>query len=398
MDSTSHLIDQIYNAATDAAVWPDVVRSVQAMFRSKSVGIYCADMRDGQVSLVELRDIDPAYVRDYVDHYLCDNPWLAVPELQVPGRIRTDRSLDEYHNEPGYYRRTAFYNDWMRPQGFIHSLSTNLLSDGDVRTKFYMYRGRRPGVFTREEVRRFENVSGHLMRSVGIAYRLTARDARIAEGINVVDNLRFGVVLLDSGLRVIHANGFAEGLFRGKDSVCVREARIRTMQRDDGRALESAMRTALSVHLGWSSDLPQAVSVRRPGGRQPLRVMAIPLPRQANGLFLVRHAAVVLMISDPEMETVVPDQWLRHRYGFTGTESRLARSLVRGESLRVAAESSGLTYETARWYLKNIFQKTGTTRQSQLIRTLMSEQVPVTGGECVPGAAAMSRRLSVHRE
>jgi DNA-binding CsgD family transcriptional regulator len=390
MDALNQLIDRIYTAATDAAVWPEVMKSLQSEFRCTSVGLYCADMRSGDVSVVELRDIDPGYVRDYVDYYLKDNPWCAVPELQIPGRIRTDRSLDEHYRKPGYYKSTEFYNEWMRPQGFIHSMSTNLLSDGDLRTKFYMYRNRRPGSFTPDDIRRFEHLSGHLMRAVGIAYRLNTRESGVAGGLSVLDHLRFGVILLDSGLRIVHANRFAETLLQSNDGLHLRDSMVRALHADDSRELERSLRTALSAHLGWSTQLPEAASVRRVAGRRALRVTAVPLPRHAENLFLVRCAAVALMISDPELEAVVPDQWLRHRYGLTGAEARLARSLVRGESLRAAAESNGLTYETARWYLKNIFQKTGTGGQPQLVRTLLSEQVLEAGTLAPRGEAAVS--------
>ncbi|OOG25370.1 hypothetical protein B1C78_06870 [Thioalkalivibrio denitrificans] len=379
MDALNQLIDRIYAAAVDATVWPEVMESLQDAFRCTSVGLYCADMHSGDVSVVELRDIDPGYVRDYVQYYMRDNPWCRVPELQVPGCIRTDRSLDAYYKRPGYYRSTEYYNDWMKPQGFIHSLSTTLRSDGDLRTKFYMYRGQRPGEFTRPEFRRFQNLSGHLMRAVGVAYRLNQREAGTAGGLSVLDHLRFGVILLDTGLRLVHANRFAEELLARGEGLHVRDARVRALHAEDNRALEATLSGALSVHMGWSTDLPQAAGIRRERGRRPLRATAVPLARLSESLFMVRRAAVALMISDPELEAVVPDHWLRHRYGLTGAEARLARSLVRGESLRAAADSNGLTYETARWYLKNIFQKTGTGGQPQLVKTLLSEQVLEAG-------------------
>jgi hypothetical protein len=50
MDALNQLIDRIYTAATDAAVWPEVMKSLQDEFRCTSVGLYCADMRSGDVS------------------------------------------------------------------------------------------------------------------------------------------------------------------------------------------------------------------------------------------------------------------------------------------------------------------------------------------------------------
>lgn len=381
VDVNSKIIEQIYMAAVDVGMWPDTMQSMQQMFRCTSAGMYSADIRQGKVSLVELRDIDPGYVHTYVDQWLRDNPWSDVPEFQVPGRIRTDQSLDMHYNRPGYYRGTAFFNDWMKPQNFIHSLGTNLLSDRDLQTKLYLYRTARAGPFSPVEIRRFKNLTGHLMRAVGVAHRLAIKESQVVQAFGVIDNLKFGVALLDGSQRLIQANRFAEALFNGKDGLQVRDAAVQATHRQDRRALESSIRAALLVHLGLSSELPQAASARRQSGKRPLRVMAIPLPRQAENPFLIRRAAVALMISDPELETVVPDQWLRHRYGLTAAEARLTQSLLRGASLREAAERNGLAYETARWYLKHVFQKTGTTRQPQLLKVLLSDQVLVSGAE-----------------
>jgi DNA-binding CsgD family transcriptional regulator len=50
----------------------------------------------------------------------------------------------------------------------------------------------------------------------------------------------------------------------------------------------------------------------------------------------------------------------------TPQEIRLGQCLVEGLSLRKAALSMGITYETARDKLKTMYQKTGTNSQVQL--------------------------------
>src|SRR5262245_41532965 len=58
---------------------------------------------------------------------------------------------------------------------------------------------------------------------------------------------------------------------------------------------------------------------------------------------------------------------LRSHFGLTPAEARLALHLVTGETLRSAALKLSITYETARASLKNIFRKTGTCRQAELV-------------------------------
>jgi len=63
---------------------------------------------------------------------------------------------------------------------------------------------------------------------------------------------------------------------------------------------------------------------------------------------------------------------LRSHFGLTPAEARLAIHLVAGETLRSADAKLGITYETARTHLKNIFSKTGTCRQAELVVVLVT--------------------------
>ena len=67
-----------------------------------------------------------------------------------------------------------------------------------------------------------------------------------------------------------------------------------------------------------------------------------------------------------------PIELLRCHFGLTPAEARLALHLVAGETLRSAEVKLSITYETARTHLKNIFDKTGTCRQAELIVVILT--------------------------
>ena len=62
---------------------------------------------------------------------------------------------------------------------------------------------------------------------------------------------------------------------------------------------------------------------------------------------------------------------LHCHFGLTPSEARLAFHLVTGETLRSAAAELHISYETARTQLKNIFSKTGTCRQAELVAVIV---------------------------
>jgi DNA-binding CsgD family transcriptional regulator len=67
-----------------------------------------------------------------------------------------------------------------------------------------------------------------------------------------------------------------------------------------------------------------------------------------------------------------PIELLRSHFGLTPAEARLALHLVAGETLRSAEVKLSISYETARTHLKNIFDKTGTSRQAELVIAIVT--------------------------
>jgi DNA-binding CsgD family transcriptional regulator len=63
---------------------------------------------------------------------------------------------------------------------------------------------------------------------------------------------------------------------------------------------------------------------------------------------------------------------LRWHFDLTLAEARLALHLVRLETLRSAAAKLNISYERARTSLKNIFRKTGTCRQAELVVVILA--------------------------
>lgn len=369
---TDTIIQLVYTAAVDPQVWPAAVRAMSNAFDATAAGLYVGNFSAREVRLVSLLGIESTYVKSYVDRFLCDNPW-NVDAMQEPGYVRTDTSLDRHHRTPGYYRRTPLFNEWMRPQDFIYTLGSNLSSSAREQTKVFLYRPESAGPYTPRDVVRFRRLTRHLMHAMRVAERFAAARYAADSARHLVDRLRFGIVLLDDCGAVLEANAFAAELFARRDGLTVVRDRLVAMSRRSGGVLADVIRAAAVLRHGHDEDTPPApVRLERADGREPLSALALPLPAHSD-LFGVRHAAVALLITDPQAEVRAPVERLQQRYALTRSEARLAAGLMQGLSLRAAADKAGLTYETARWYLKSTFQKTGASRQADLIRLLLCD-------------------------
>jgi DNA-binding CsgD family transcriptional regulator len=107
--------------------------------------------------------------------------------------------------------------------------------------------------------------------------------------------------------------------------------------------------------------------------RRPLSLIVTPW--RPDAVENSKRSAAILLVGDPEKETVIPAKVLSLLYGLTPAEARLALALLNGNSLAEAAELHGTSELTARTQLKTVFQKTDTRRQAELVRLLAGLQL-----------------------
>lgn len=81
---------------------------------------------------------------------------------------------------------------------------------------------------------------------------------------------------------------------------------------------------------------------------------------------------VALYIVDQESYEVVPSQVLSDLYGLTKREAELAVALARGERVSEFAKQRSVSLNTVNTQLKSIMGKTSTSRQSDLIRLIVT--------------------------
>jgi len=83
-------------------------------------------------------------------------------------------------------------------------------------------------------------------------------------------------------------------------------------------------------------------------------------------------ACVALFVSDPERSPEATAETAARLYGLSMAEKRLLALLVEGETPAAAADRLALSVHTVRTQLKTILGKTGTSRQSELLRVILA--------------------------
>jgi len=272
------------------------------------------------------------------------------------------------------WEATPCYQNLMVPHGLAYSLccfeafDTHYLYGGGV-----LRRRERPP-FSTEEVGQYAMVVPHLLRAVRTQIRLGLQHGVGADLRAALDGLSAAVLLVDHAARVWFANRTAEAILADGDGLLQVGGVLRGATAAETSRLEALVAQTVRAARAESLAQADAMTLSRLSRRQPLSVFCVPLRADRLDTFPLRPTAM-LFVSDPEAERPVPEALIGRLYGLTGAEARLCGDLLRGFDLAAHAEARAVSINTARTHLKNVFAKTGTARQIDLMRLILSSPV-----------------------
>jgi DNA-binding CsgD family transcriptional regulator len=186
-----------------------------------------------------------------------------------------------------------------------------------------------------------------------------------------LEGVAAAVLLVSGDGNVLHMNKLASALVHKGDGLRLKGLSLTAWNTDDSARLSVLIARCASAQRNGLSPAPGgALEISRQETQHPLHVAVLPLPESSRSHIVVPSALV--FISDPSISPKPRGDLLRAMYGLTPTESRLADLLLQGYEVRQTAEQMRNTLETTRFHLKQVFAKTGTRRQSELIRLMLS--------------------------
>lgn len=185
-----------------------------------------------------------------------------------------------------------------------------------------------------------------------------------------VGSLPMGCILLSVDWKLVRLNETAKSILRAQTEVRIEKDHLTFVRPADTNSFKKLVNKALADRVTCS------MAVKR--DRCPpltLLISSFYKPAGTDSHF------VAVFLGDPAMEFVASVGRLRNFFDLTPAEARIAVLLLRGATLSQASDTMGITAHTARGHLKNIFLKTGTNRQAQLMYVLLSTPASVHLGK-----------------
>jgi DNA-binding CsgD family transcriptional regulator len=336
-------------------------------YRGDVAGLQYRVGTEGHVSSSRWVRFDPAVEKSYRTYFATRNPWTRLSQpLYRAGFVYTP----ERYLPLAELRRTEFYDGILRPLNVAHCFGACVFKHGEDALSFTVVRSHRRGSYEERELERVRAILPHLRRAIQVNERLCDLGrARTSLG-EALDSIQHGVILVNRSGRVVFANRTARAIAALQDGLTIANDGLVASGRDDRLKLRRLLDGAVRTSAGEGFESGGAMTVRRPSMKRQFLVLVAPMKLPIDS----SHSSgmAVIFVSDPETRIEPIEAVARQAYGLTESEARVAAAFAATDSLDQAAETLRLSRETVRWHLRQLYRKTGTHRQSALLRRLAS--------------------------
>jgi DNA-binding CsgD family transcriptional regulator len=348
------IVDLIYEAAFVPELWPRLLDQLAQVSRSVGSALFLfGDNGLGRgVTLENLNDLMGSFLSNKDLRF--STSVVRMCELKPNSFVEVDQYMSAAEIERDPIRIE------LRARGMgVHICTAVPMPTGEIAI-YVLQKPLGAGGYDAGEMERLNELRPHLARAGLVALRLGLEKAKSTVG--ALESLGLAAAVCSNG-RTIAANSMflkQPHLFRigGQDRLTVASG-----------SANSLLQTALGE--GGEPQTVRSIPLTEDSNLGPGLLHVLPLRRAARDV-LAGGDSIVVYTSVRASELVPVPSVLSGLFDLTPAEARLAASLASGQALKSAAEVSDIKFSTARSYLEQIFRKTGTNQQSQLVALLKS--------------------------
>jgi len=369
-DELSAAIQEIYAAVAEPNGNPDQLSKIVARCVDSESGLF-QFMNAAPAALVggtpailscpsSTTNIDAAARAAYVEHYHDVNIWYKEGSKRGWPTIVLCHELFE--------ERTFLRSEWgeyCRARDWFHCIGVQFRLEGNFVAAFGAHRPQKARTYDEDSRRVMAVLLPHIQRACQMLHRLGAAAEHRRLTLGLLDRLQMGSIMVNADGHIRWANAVAERVLRRGTELTVHCGYLRTADPRHVRQLERSIFEA--AELGGSAG--GLLHIHRAAGA-PLSLLIAPL--QAPFLLSKAGSSTLILFSDPDARPVLSSEAVASTYALTKAENDLLLSLVAGETLTEYSLHRDVSYNTTRTHMARILRKSGFRRQTDLIRTVMS--------------------------
>jgi DNA-binding CsgD family transcriptional regulator/PAS domain-containing protein len=365
------LAGAIYDAALDPTQWVDVLEGISGFVGGPASALSSHDVARKEARFHFISGDNPEYSRSYQETYVHLNPCLTQLLAFEPGEIVVaSMSLPR-----GQMYDTRFYREWVEPQGYGDSIGALVAREGTVITMLSTSLNKAESPAGPDAVRRMELIVPHVRRALAIGNAIEMKEVEADSLGDAVDGIGAAVYLVREGGELVRTNPAGRELL--ESGSLFRQVRGRLIPEERGRdhVLMRAIAHAAQGGLCTHGAIPL---IDRDGTRFVAHVLPLVSGKRARA-GRVTGAAVAVFIHRAVMDCAFPIEAISRQFELSKTELRVLSAMIEVGPPSEVAPVLGISEASVRTHLRRLFEKTGTTRQADLVKLVAGYASPIVG-------------------
>ncbi|MDF2972952.1 MAG: LuxR family transcriptional regulator [Microvirga sp.] len=367
-DELSRLIGHVYDASLDPSLWVNVLEHTCGFIGGATASIISHDVKRRNASFHFTWNDNPEYTRTYLQHYAKINP-VIVPATLNTQVDQVSTYLDFISEEE--YRQTKLYQEWTQPQGYLDAVQATLdKSSTSYSAVASIYSEKRSPVSAQAR-HRMRLLAPHFRRAVTIGKVIDLHKVESASLADTLDGIAAALFLLDGAGRLMLTNAAAKTMV--SEASVVRSA--------GGKLMLTDAQAEHSLHDYLANATQQINGLDIPilaDAGERLVAHILPLTSGARRKAVVAYSAVAaVFIRRAAMHGPHPFEALSRAFSLTAGEMRVLMTIVEVGGVPEVSRVLGLSELTVRTHLRNVFSKTGCSRQADLVKLVASYMSPL---------------------
>lgn len=367
-ETLSELLEPLYESLASSGLWGDFLRKLTRRFGCDMAAITFHEQGNLNPNVLFSVGMPQRTLHEYTTYYGARNPftpWISKRVLRT-GSWHGRTSILSGKKE---WTKTEYF-DWVAKHDLYYSVGGKATSDGATFTALSVIRERSAGPFDKKSAEVMRLLIPHFKRAFQIR-RALRRLHSCLDGANAaLDHMETGLIGVDVNSRMILLNRRAESILQNQEWIAIRQGKLTATNSVQAATLEALTAAAAVTGAGRGTQGPNAITL---SGRRTLKPLLVTItPFRSSHFLTEERPCALIFLSDPSAKPAARASLTSALFGLSPAEARMADLLLEELEIGAAADRMHLTIGTARFMLKSIFQKTGTHRQSQLIRLLAS--------------------------
>lgn len=358
----SQIVDAIYDCAFDPGKWSAVLPRIAEYTFTDAIALDFMDLARNQPVAAFSHGFTQEYRNSLVEKYARIwvlqsgmTHWAVGQPMHLPDILPEE----EFH-------AGAFYREWCAPQNNGDYVGMIAFRDETRFVKTTSARFVENGPFPPEALERMRLLAPHISRSVAISDAFRLERVRTGMFETMLDNLTTGVYLLNEDGYVEYMNPSAEAQVSGSPLLSLEQGILRVAD----RAADAKLKEALNSVRKRVRDKTSGTEFLAIGDGEQTGFIAtvVPLSRPPEREMLqTERSAIAIFLRDPVKRPIFAVDAFAEYYKLTPGETRVAAVIGQGGNLGAACDILGITLPTAKTHLQRIFEKTGVSRQAELV-------------------------------